>query len=157
MINIFHILAIKCCDSICTFDRECHFDEVCKSGQCTKIRDVAWTCDSGVFTEPSLACEMLQLECTDDNDCSKDQVCQFGACTKNEETLPKPRIVVLGATGVGKSTISNYLLGCSSDCLQKTFATCPSTYSCTKEASYGTGKLCFPKILDMITYACTCS
>ena len=56
------------------------------------------------------------------------------------ELLPKPRIVVLGATGVGKSTISNYLLGCSSDCLQKTFATCPSTYSCTKEASYGTGK-----------------
>ena len=56
------------------------------------------------------------------------------------ELLPKPRIVVLGATGVGKSTISNFLMGCSTgNCLSKTFKTCAGLHSCTKEAAYGTG------------------
>ena len=57
------------------------------------------------------------------------------------ELLPKPRIVVLGATGVGKSTISNFLMGCSpgSNCLSKTFKTCAGGHSCTKEAAYGSG------------------
>ena len=60
---------------------------------------------------------------------------------QNAESLPKPRIVVLGATGVGKSTISNFLLGCSpgSNCLSKMFKTCAGGHSCTKEAAYGTG------------------
>ena len=56
--------------------------------------------------------------------------------------LPKPRLVVMGATGVGKSTISNFLLGCSSgNCLSETFKTCSGLDSCTKEAAYGTGLL----------------
>ena len=54
--------------------------------------------------------------------------------------LPKPRLVVMGATGVGKSTISNFLLGCSSgNCLSETFKTCSGLDSCTKEAAFATG------------------
>ena len=105
-----------------------------------KANHIAWNCESGVFPEPELACKKFELECTNDTDCDEDQVCQFGVCNKNEETLPKPRIVVLGATGVGKSTISNYLLGCSLDCLNETFVTCSGAGSCTKESSYAAGK-----------------
>ena len=53
--------------------------------------------------------------------------------------LPRPRVVIIGATGVGKSTISNFLLGCAEDCLTEKFKTCYGGYSCTKEASYGIG------------------
>ena len=56
-----------------------------------------------------------------------------------EVDLPKPRVVVLGATGVGKSTISNFLLGCAEDCLTVKFETCYGGTSCTKEVSYGVG------------------
>ena len=59
----------------------------------------------------------------------------------SDSELSKPRLVVLGASGVGKSTIANYLLGCSGNCLSKTFKTCSGIDSCTKEAAYGTGLL----------------
>ena len=55
------------------------------------------------------------------------------------EDLPKPKLVVIGATGVGKSTISNFLLGCTEDCLIERFKTCYGGASCTKETSYGIG------------------
>ena len=55
------------------------------------------------------------------------------------EDLPRPRLVVIGATGVGKSTIANFLLGCAEDCLTEKFETCYGGASCTKEASYGVG------------------
>ena len=54
--------------------------------------------------------------------------------------LPKPRLVIIGATGVGKSTIANFLMGCDTDCTTEMFKTCFSGNSCTKEASYGVGK-----------------
>ena len=133
-------LANGSCDSICRFDRECDFDEICKSGQCKKATDVNWTCDAGVFTHPSLACKKFDLECENESDCSGDQVCQFGVCNQNEETLPKPRIVMLGAMDVGKSTIANYLLGCSKGCLPKLFSTCQDDGYCTRKASYRVGK-----------------
>ena len=60
---------------------------------------------------------------------------------QNEKSLPKPRFVILGATGVGKSTISNFLLRCSqgSNCLSKMFETCAAGRLCNKKAAYGTG------------------
>ena len=54
--------------------------------------------------------------------------------------LPNQRLVIIGATGVGKSTISNFLLGCQRDCLPERFKTCYNdSPSCTKEVSYGIG------------------
>lgn len=72
IVDTILLLANQCCDSICTLNRECHFDEICISGQCSKEKGVAWTCKSGVFTEPSLACEKLVPECIDGTDCSQD-------------------------------------------------------------------------------------
>ena len=60
---------------------------------------------------------------------------------QNEKSLPKPRLVILGATGVGKSTISNFLLGCSpgNNCLSKKLKTCAGGHLRNKKAAYGTG------------------
>merc|ERR1712212_822773 len=53
--------------------------------------------------------------------------------------LPTPRMVILGQTGTGKSTLANILLGQPFDCKNCTFPVCDGMNSCTKEPKYAVG------------------
>ena len=63
--ELIHLLfsALQSYHSICTYDYECNFNEVCANRQCTQNTRVAWKCKSGVFADPSEACTKVeQLE-----------------------------------------------------------------------------------------------
>ena len=56
-----------------------------------------------------------------------------------QEDLPEPRLVIIGQTGAGKSTLANVLLGESPDCKNCTFPVCNGYNSCTKKTKFKVG------------------
>lgn len=63
---------------------------------------------------------------------------------KETSDLPEPHLVIVGPTGVGKSSLANVLIGQEVDCDNCTFPVCSGGDSCTKETTYATGNFVWP-------------
>ncbi len=57
----------------------------------------------------------------------------------NSTNLPLPHIVIIGATGVGKSSLANVFIGEDPTCKNCTFPVCGGADSCTKNTNYAVG------------------
>ena len=57
----------------------------------------------------------------------------------NAEDYPDPRMVIVGATGAGKSSIAYALLGCDPQGSGCIFEVCSSAASCTTQTTMGLG------------------
>ena len=56
-----------------------------------------------------------------------------------DPVYPYPRIVIVGGTSSGKSSLTNALLGCDPQSAECLFAVCGDLDSCTKETTIGLG------------------
>ena len=57
----------------------------------------------------------------------------------NTTSYPDPRMVIVGQSGVGKSSIANALLGCDPQGDACLFEVCNQAASCTTETTMGVG------------------
>jgi len=57
----------------------------------------------------------------------------------NSTNLPLPHIIIIGATGVGKSSLANVFIGEDPTCKNCTFPVCGGADSCTKNTNYAVG------------------
>ena len=55
------------------------------------------------------------------------------------DEFPDPRVVIVGATGAGKSSLADALLGCDPRAGGCMFNVCGGTNSCTNQTSIGAG------------------
>jgi len=65
-------------------------------------------------------------------------IAQFYVSVQGND-LPQPVLTILGATGVGKSSVADVLLGESPECKDCIFPICPGADSCTKTTGFATG------------------